>query len=530
MHLKRLVVSILLLAYLFTFTAAKPKNSKKAKPSLFEKIKQEYLIYKNSKNQLKDSVLKGYILKFDKLENSKNYHEVIGSKYFKADIYEKLYEITGSQEYLKEALSLYREVSQQKNTNLYLAAKKKLELLEPSNNGDDIKSVWEDERKEQPVIGVGSALKNIRYWSDTSYTRIVLELDSVTVYEHRYLKEDQENKKPPRIVIDLKGIHADREKFGTPIVIQDNLLEQIRVGQFKEDTVRIVLDLKSITKYNLFSLANPFRVVVDIYGTEKGEHGKGLAPEEKKIQERKVETKNILHQVRSIVIDTGHGDHDPGAIGVDGLKEKDVVLDIGLRLGRIIKENFPEINVIYTRETDRYLPLEERAAIANARKADLFISIHANASKNKSASGVETYFLNFAKEKSAMEVVARENATSIEGVDEIQNILKDLLISSKYNESSLFASVVQKNLVSKLRSHYEDINDLGVKQGPFYVLLGTAMPSILVEVSFITHPIEGRRLATASYREKIAEGVFEGVKEYISRTAIVQYNEDKHVR
>jgi len=529
LHLKRLVVSLILLACFFTFVGAKAKSNKRSKASLYDKIKQEYLIYKNSKNQLKDSVLKGYILKFDKLENSKKPDEIVGSKYFKADIYEKLYEITGKDEYLQEAISLYKEVSQYKNSNFYLAARKKLDLLEPPKNNNEIPHLTTDEKKEQSVTVVDSVLKNIKYWSDTSYTRVVLEFDRQAIFEHRSLKEDPDNKKPPRIFIDIKGRSYD-EKFRTPLIIKDNLLEQIRVGQFKEDIVRVVLDLSSITKYTVFSLTNPFRVVIDIYGSEKPHLTRPSPAEDKKIQERKVETRNIFHNIRSVVIDTGHGGHDPGAIGVEGLKEKDVVLDIGFRVGRIIKENFPEINVIYTKEADVYLTLEERVAIANAKKADLFISIHANASKNKSASGIETYFLDFAKEKSAMEVVARENATSIEGVEEVQTILKDLLISSKYNDSSLFASIVQRNLVARLKAEYDDINDLGVKQGPFFVLLGSAMPSILVEVSFITHPVEGRRLASSSYREKIAEGIFEGIREYILKAALVQHNEDKHIR
>ncbi|MCX7990479.1 MAG: N-acetylmuramoyl-L-alanine amidase [Proteobacteria bacterium] len=523
LYSKKLRISILLLIFFIIFTGAKERKQKKTQRlSLFEKIKSEYLIYKNSKNELKDNVLKGYILKFDRFSKSGKESEVVASKYFKADINEKLFEITGDKSYLVEAIKLYEEVSKNRGTNLSLAAQKKIELLKKPSNQDDPEVVNTEKKKEDlPVTGLIN-LTNIKYWSDNNYTRVVVELEKQTLYDIKTLKEDYENKKPPRIVIDFKNSIANKELLKNAIEINDNLLEKIRVGQYRDDLARVVLDLKSIGKYNVFSLTDPFRVVVDIYASDKGGSVNLVPQDSKKIQEKKIESKHIFHNIKSIVIDTGHGDHDPGAIGIDGLREKDVVLDIGLRLGRLIKEYFPDINIYYTRDRDIFLPLEERTAFANSKKADLFISIHANASKNKSASGIETYFLNFAKEKRAMEVVARENATTIEGVDEVQTILKDLLISSKYNESSLFASVIQKNLVSRLSQEYNDIVDLGVKQGPFYVLLGSAMPSILVEVSFITHPTEGRRLASESYREKIAEGIMNGIKEYIERTALVK--------
>lgn len=522
---KRLRVSLILLAFFLILTGAKNNKSKKNKgPSLFEKIKAEYLVYKNSKDELKDTILKGYILKFDKFSREGKEAEVIASKYFKADINEKLFEITGDRAYLNEAIKLYEEVSKSRNSNLYLAAQKKLDLLSPNKGKDDFMSLGSFERhKNESSINTDFVrLINIRHWSDSNYTRVVIELEKAVTFEHRTLKEDLENKKPPRLIVDLKNSVVNKELINNPMEINNNLLQQIRVGQFKEDQARVVLDLRSLGAYNVFTLTNPYRVVIDIFASDKSGSAKTAPTDTRKIQEKKIETKQFFSNIRSIVIDTGHGDHDPGAIGVDGLKEKDVVLDIGLRLGRMLKEFHPDIEIHYTRESDIFLPLEERTAFANSKKADLFISIHANASKNKSASGIETYFLNFAKEKRAMEVVARENATTLEGVDEVQSILKDLLLSSKYNESSLFASVIQKNLVSRLSQEYSDIVDLGVKQGPFFVLLGSAMPSILVEVSFITHPIEGKRLATEAYREKIAEGIFNGIREYIERTALVK--------
>lgn len=518
---KRLRISIILISFFLIFTGAKSaKNKKRQKLSLFEKIKTEYLIYKNSKSELKDYILKGYILKFDKISKNGKDSEIIASKYYKADINEKLFEITGDKNYLTQAIALYTEVSEAKGTSLSLAAKKKLDLLKPKEEKNE--DLSDNENIKLIHSGEQVNLSNIRYWSDSEYTRVVIELERQTFYEYKILKEDLENKKPPRLVLDFKNTVVNKELSKKTIIINDNLLEQIRVGQYKENISRVVLDLKSLGSYNVFSLTSPFRVVIDIYSSDTKDTENAISSEHKKIQEKKIENKHVFHNIKSIVIDPGHGDHDPGAIGVGDLKEKDVVLDIGLKLGRLIKDNFPEIEVHYTRDKDIFLPLEERTAFANSKKADLFISIHANASKNKSACGVETYFLNFAKEKSAMEVVARENATTLEGVDEVQNILKDLLLSSKYNESSLFAAIVQKNLVERLSQAYPDVVDLGVKQGPFYVLLGSAMPSILVEVSFLTHPVEGKRLSTISYKEKIAEGIMNGIREYIERTGLVR--------
>jgi len=220
-------------------------------------------------------------------------------------------------------------------------------------------------------------------------------------------------------------------------------------------------------------------------------------------------------KIRRIVVDPGHGGHDPGAMGTDGSREKDVVLDIGLKLARKLKDEMG-IDVVMTRSTDVFIPLEERTAIANKVNADLFVSIHANASLNKSVSGIETYYLNLAKTEKAARVAARENNTSLEKVSLLQAILFDLMANYKLNDSARLADEVQKSLCKKVTNQYPGTRNLGVKQGPFYVLVGATMPSILVETAFISNQNDVTRLKDPEYQDTTASGIIDGIKGYIA--------------
>jgi N-acetylmuramoyl-L-alanine amidase len=215
--------------------------------------------------------------------------------------------------------------------------------------------------------------------------------------------------------------------------------------------------------------------------------------------------------IRRVVIDAGHGAHDPGAPGVGGLQEKEVTLDVALRLREILQSS--GYDTILTRDRDVYLPLEERTALANTSRGDLFISVHCNASDAGNLSGIETYFLNLASTRRAMATAARENSMALANMSDLQDLLKEIY-TSKMDESSRFADAVQRSLHAALRRKYPDIKDLGVKQAPFYVLIGAQMPSVLAEISFINHKKEGRRLADPLYRQLIAEALAEGVKRY----------------
>jgi N-acetylmuramoyl-L-alanine amidase len=199
----------------------------------------------------------------------------------------------------------------------------------------------------------------------------------------------------------------------------------------------------------------------------------------------------------------------------DGTKEKDVVLEMGLRLAKKIREELG-IDVVMTRSSDIFIPLEERTAIANKVNADLFISIHANSSLSKSAAGIETYYLNLAKTEKAARVAARENNTSLDKVNLLQAILFDLMANYKLNDSARLADDVQKNLYRKIDKQFGGTRNLGVKQGPFYVLVGATMPSILVETAFISNGTEVERLKNSKYQDTTVSGIVEGIREYIA--------------
>jgi N-acetylmuramoyl-L-alanine amidase len=217
--------------------------------------------------------------------------------------------------------------------------------------------------------------------------------------------------------------------------------------------------------------------------------------------------------VRRIVIDAGHGGHDPGTIGRGGLQEKELVLDVALRLERLVRQEL-SADVILTRATDVFIPLEERTAIANSRGADLFLSVHANSSRNASAGGIETYFLNFAQDPHAEAVAARENAISPATLKDLQNLVKAITLNSKIDESRDFAAAVQEHMVAGVRRQH-GVRDRGVHTAPFYVLIGANMPAVLAEIAFVSNPEDEKRLKTGEYREVVARSLLSGVKSYL---------------
>ncbi len=215
--------------------------------------------------------------------------------------------------------------------------------------------------------------------------------------------------------------------------------------------------------------------------------------------------------VSRIVIDPGHGGHDPGALGT-GISEAEIVLDVSLRLEKLLKD--AGVEVVLTRRTDEYVPLEERPAIARREQADLFLSIHANASRSRSVRGTETYYLNFSTDPAAEEVAARENAATNRTINNLPDILKAITLNNKLDESRTFAGLIQKAMAAQLGSANSGMRNLGVKQAPFVVLIGAEMPSVLVEIAFITNPQEGRLLKSGAYRQKIAQALFDAVRGY----------------
>ncbi len=219
-------------------------------------------------------------------------------------------------------------------------------------------------------------------------------------------------------------------------------------------------------------------------------------------------------KIGRIVVDAGHGGHDTGTIGPNGLEEKDLVLDVALRLGKLLEDRIGA-DVVYTRDDDTFIPLETRTAIANQQQADLFISVHANSSHDQSARGVETYYLNFTSSRDALEVAARENAVSEKSIHELQDLVKKIALKDKIEESREFALDVQDSLHGGLAAKTPAIRDRGVKKAPFIVLIGANMPSILAEISFISNPTDEKKLQTQDYRQKIAESLYKGVAKYV---------------
>lgn len=376
-------------------------------------------------------------------------------------------------------------------------------------------------------------ITNVRHWSNPSYTRIVIDAEEETGYTYKLLKEDLKIDKPPRLFIDFESsrLGEDIKKF---ISIQDNLLLDARAGQYKPDMVRVVIDIKSFKTYKVFSLNNPFRTIVDVWGKEAGQtYAATTIPDDNVLRseppefeppqkQKRTKTSDLARQlalgVKRIVIDPGHGGKDAGAVGYyKHVHEKEVVLKIGKQLARTIRKKLG-CEVIMTRRTDRFLTLEERTAIANTQNADLFISLHTNAHKKSSAYGIETYFLNLTTDADAALVAARENAATQKSMSNLEKILKDLMQNSKINESSRLAGYVQKSMYQYMKKRYKRIKNKGVKQAPFYVLIGAQMPAILIETSFISNSRECKRLTDPTYQAYLCNAIAAGIKNYIQAT------------
>lgn len=379
------------------------------------------------------------------------------------------------------------------------------------------------ENKQAGTLPAGShtLIQGLRHWSNPSYTRIVIDANKETSYQHRLLNQDPSIKKPKRLYVDLDNSRLG-ENLEKVVPINDNLLSNVRAGQHSSRSVRVVVDIKSFKTYKIFSLRNPFRIVIDVWGiatasAPPASTGKNSRQKQSKISPGSL-AKQLALGVSKIVIDPGHGGRDYGAPGYyKGVHEKKVVLALAKKLAQKIRSELA-CTAVLTRETDKYLTLEERTAIANTKNADLFISIHTNSARDKRAYGLETFFLNLATDDEAIRVAAFENATSEKNISDLQTILTDLMQNAKINESSRLAAHVQSELSSHMKKTYSKIKSKGVKQAPFYVLLGAQMPAILIETSFISNPRECKRLMDPRYQDKLCEGIVRGIKAYIKET------------
>jgi N-acetylmuramoyl-L-alanine amidase len=356
-----------------------------------------------------------------------------------------------------------------------------------------------------------SQVEHIYHSSAADYTRVIIVLSGETSHQLFMVPADLAQNLPPRIVIDFTPAKRSA-KIPLSLPIRDGLLTQIRSGQFSPTTVRIVLDVEQIDDYKAFTLSSPYRLIIDVRGRTQREVTLPIEPPP-------------TPRYR-IMLDPGHGGHDPGAIGANRLAEKDVVLALSRRLGRKLATRLP-VDILFTRTTDVFIPLEERTARANATKADLFISIHANASTNTALQGIETYYLNNTNDRATIRLAAIENGWFSEPQKRAKEtglsyILSDLIQTGKEEESISLAHHIQEALFSRAKTHYSSVRNLGVKKGPFYVLVGAHMPCVLVEVAFISHRVEGKHLLSPEYQEALAEGLFLGIARFLRSEVMVK--------
>jgi N-acetylmuramoyl-L-alanine amidase len=438
--------------------------------------------------------------------------------------------------------------------------------------------------------------------------RVTIELDDEVAYRQERLDG------PPRVFFDLEGTVPSPGLQNAILTWQDDVVRQVRMGRPSATTTRVVLDLEGASRYSVFTLYSPYRLVIDVERAsgkragvqpsvprptvERETKSASVAPPaapqalepavpastrplvadldlvpqpaRPRVDPREIDGKDLgldrdpaltsraidpdsgvspaspgraataptpapelppsprtpaansngtfslARQlglgISRIVIDPGHGGHDPGALG-KGISEANLVLDVALRLEKLLLKR-PGAEVVLTRRADTFVALEERTAIANREKADLFLSIHVNASRNAKAQGVETYFLNFATSPEAEAVAARENSASGRTMHNLPDIVRAITLNNKLDESRDLARVVQDSLVKRLGAQHRQLRDLGVKQAPFVVLIGAAMPSVLAEIAFITNPREAQLLKSEAYRQRIAEALLDAVTRY----------------
>jgi N-acetylmuramoyl-L-alanine amidase len=407
----------------------------------------------------------------------------------------------------------------------------------------------------------GTILTAVRREVLSDALRITLDLGQEVNF-----RSDRLNR-PSRVFIDFDNTRPVEAIKDATIPFADDVVRQVRIGRQSESRTRVVMDLNGAGRHSIYTLYNPYRVVIDFAreavaapalaakaatvanaairqpaGIESVKPVATAAPPALPAEPSLDEPTDLAEQpivptelsapeaptvnrsggfslsrqlglrVSRVVIDPGHGGHDPGA-KTKGLTEADLVLDVALRLEKLLSKQ-DGFEVVLTRRVDTFVPLEERTAIANREGADLFLSIHANASRNTAARGVETYFLNLTANPDAEAVAARENAASSRSMSQLPDIVKAIALNNKIQESRDFAGMVQNSLASQLQKADRDVRNLGVKQAPFMVLLGATMPSVLAEISFITNRQEAAMLKTDKYRQRIAEALLAGVLRY----------------
>jgi N-acetylmuramoyl-L-alanine amidase len=395
-----------------------------------------------------------------------------------------------------------------------------------------------------------ATIKSIKRSVLPDVVRLVIEMDGEVPFHDERITD------PERLFVDLAPAQTTNALAEQTLrfTADSDIVRQVRVGKQANKTTRIVLDAGGVSTYSIYALYQPYRLVIDCVRGPRplppplpivGKYF--IATWARKLPSTTAQNAPLLQAallsdvppapaaeaaaipeknatggfsmarqlglgVSRIVIDPGHGGHDPGAMG-NGVSEAELVLDIALRVEKLLQKQ-PGIEVVLTRKTDDFVSLAERTALANRESADLFLSIHANASEDGSVRGIETYFLNFANNLSAAAVAARENAASGQSMGALPDFVKAIALNNKLDESRDFATYVQRSMIEKLRVANRTTKDLGVKQAPFVVLIGAAMPSVLAEISFVTNPQEAKLLKSSAYRQRIADALFAAIRKY----------------
>ncbi len=349
--------------------------------------------------------------------------------------------------------------------------------------------------------GLGD-VRSISIERNATQTRVVIELSRKSAYTVNELAS------PRRLYIDIDEVWIEPDVATSRALEGDPVLHLVRGGQNTLRRSRVVLELDaSAPSPAVFGLEAPFRIVAEL-PVRAPTPGVTAAPDPGDWDQR---------GVRRIVIDAGHGGKDPGALGAGKAREAAIVLAISRELERELTRRGFEI--VMTRSSDVFLPLEARTDVANRRDADLFLSIHANAARNRKLAGVETYLLDTRYDRQTARVAARENGTTVAQLSELHKILASLRLGNNERYAARYAELVQGSLVSRLRRGYPGTVDLGVKRGPFLVLFQADMPAILVEVGFVSNPAEVKRLRSAGFARLAAQGIADGVSAYRDQQA-----------
>lgn len=369
--------------------------------------------------------------------------------------------------------------------------------------------------------GQRAEVTGIHHHSYEDGTRVVLSIGGRTPLKYDRLTG------PERLYIDLFGGQMSAALIkGTQLAIGDTLLLSARLAQNRSNKARLVLDLKRPVSFDAFWLEGPRRLVLDVRASEAPRPARTVKaleltraqPAAPRAAQTTADGRHSLTRALGlkfarVLIDPGHGGHDTGSIGQTGLQEKDVVLDISKRLGQLLEKGLGA-EVLYTRETDVFVPLEERTMMANEKGADLMISVHCNSARSSKVRGIETYYLDFTSDAWELSVASQENAASQQSVHELEDLLSRIARQDNIAESKEFATHIQLRLHSGVSKHSSSIRDRGIRKAPFIVLIDAEMPAVLVEIGFISNRADEGLMDKGSFRQEVAEHIYRGITDY----------------